>query len=190
MRDGFFVEFGAQDGVSFSNTLLLEREFGWRGILAEANPRFRDHIGANRTAQTCGKCIYSETGRSIEFWDIPAYPGLSTSAEHASGDQYASQRGEAPNRVVVETISLNDLLTNFEAPPTIDYMSVDTEGSELEILAAFDFSKWQVRFMGIEYNTPEREIQLDAFMESLGYQRAFRQLSPVDGLYRRLPTPD
>jgi len=56
----------------------------------------------------------------------------------------------------VETVSLNDLLLSQAAPPRIDYISIDTEGSELAILEAFDFARWDVRLFTIEHNLTMR----------------------------------
>jgi hypothetical protein len=63
-RDGYFVEFGATDGISISNTLLLQEKYGWQGILAEPNPYWHEALEKNRSHQHISKeCVYSETGK-------------------------------------------------------------------------------------------------------------------------------
>ena len=83
------------------------------------------------------------------------------------------------------TISLNDLLLEANAPVDIDYMSVDTEGSEFEILQALDFERWNIALFSIEHNrTPMRERILD-LMSRHGYRRKWPELSQLDDWYVR-----
>ena len=84
----------------------------------------------------------------------------------------------------VETISLNDLLDSHGAPQTIDYLSVDTEGSEFEILEAFDFRKRRIRFVTVEHagETAKRE-HIRALMEKNGYVHWHPELSRWDDWY-------
>ena len=85
--------------------------------------------------------------------------------------------------VPVQTISLNDLLDEFDAPDEIDYMSVDTEGSELEILSAFDFSKRQVKLFTIEHNFTPLRAEIYNLMTSKGYVRRFPEYTRFDDWY-------
>ena len=64
-------------------------------------------------------------------------------------------------------------------------MSIDTEGSELEILSAFDFGRWSVRLFSIEHNHTDREREIDALMARHGYRRVFAEFSQWDAWYRR-----
>ena len=84
----------------------------------------------------------------------------------------------------VTTIALNDLLEAHAAPRVIDYMSVDTEGSEYRILKAFDFSKYDVRMMTVEHNfcEPDRE-NIRVLLAVNGFTRVFTELSKWDDWY-------
>ena len=83
----------------------------------------------------------------------------------------------------METISLNDLLIQAQAPRTIDYLSADTEGSELEILAAFDFDRWDVRAISVEHNCTDNQEKLYALLTARGFRRQFPELSWFDDWY-------
>jgi len=174
-RGGFFVEFGATDGVLLSNTWLLEKEFGWRGICAEPNPKFFERLGKNRNCTVSDACIGSETGKEIEFIFADAYGGI---ADHAGADLHAGKRaayGEIGVRAKFITISLHDFLKRHDAPRQIDYLSIDTEGSEWEILRSFPFSEWQIDLLTVEHNfTPQRE-QIRALLSGLGYRFVERE---------------
>jgi Methyltransferase FkbM domain len=91
----------------------------------------------------------------------------------------------AGNRYTVHTVSLNDLLEQHGAPGKIDYLSVDTEGSELRILSAFDFEKYSVDVINVEHNfTVDREA-IHALLVSKGFVRKFEMLSLFDDWYVR-----
>jgi hypothetical protein len=66
-RKGYFVEFGATDGKHFSNTWILEKKYGWDGILAEPDPRFHKNLASNRATNIEFSCVYTRTGDTINF---------------------------------------------------------------------------------------------------------------------------
>jgi FkbM family methyltransferase len=181
---GFFVEFGAADGLSGSNTLLLEREFGWRGILAEPNPAWHAGLKRNRTAQVDFRCVFKTTGDHVKF-AATRHAALATIADFAISDGHTPSRAEH-EITDVETISLNDLLDCHEAPRTIDYISIDTEGSELAILERFDFTRRDVKLFSIEHNLTKQEQAIDRLMSQQGYERRFASYSTIDGWCRKI----
>src|SRR5262249_3242440 len=86
-------------------------------------------------------------------------------------------------RYDVVSVSLMDLLAEYNAPRRIDYMSVDTEGSELEILKSFDFSRYDVRVMTVEHNRTEKRQLLHDLLTANGFVRKLEQFSGVDDWY-------
>lgn len=180
-RDGFFVEFGATNGVTNSNTWLLERSFGWTGILAEPNPIWHDALERNRHCEIDKRCVFVRSGEVLSFATTPD-PELGGIAATALYDHFAPIREASPT-CNVETISLNDLLEQYRAPAIIDYMSIDTEGSELAILEAFDFARWRVRLLSVEHSNSPQEPKIDALLASHGYRRKFPEFSQWDGWY-------
>jgi len=179
-RGGYFVEFGATNGVDLSNSWLLEKIFGWTGILAEPATIWHDDLKQNRTAIIDTRCVWSQSGVTLDFTmaDAPEFSTLSTfRAKSTKQDVGAST-------YAVETISLLDLLQTNGAPAYIDYLSVDTEGSEFDILKDFDFSKFQFGVITIEhnYNKTNRD-RLYALLTSKGYIRKYQSLSRWDDWY-------
>ena len=77
----------------------------------------------------------------------------------------------------VKTISLLDLLDTYQAPKTIDYLSIDTEGSEYEILKAFDFDKYKFRVITCEHNFTSMREKIYDLLISKGYQRKLTNIS-------------
>lgn len=179
-RGGYFVEFGATDGKLLSNSWLLDRHFGWQGILAEPGRAWREAlIAEKRNAHLEFACVWSETGAKLTFTET-ANAEFSTLSEFAERDQHDRTESQTYE---VETISLLDLLGKFDAPDTIDYLSLDTEGSEIAILEAFDFSRYRFRCISCEHNfTPDRE-KIHALLSRHGYRRVLEKFSQFDDWY-------
>jgi FkbM family methyltransferase len=187
-RDGFFVEFGATDGVRYSNSLYLERELGWTGILAEPGRGWYPALRRNRTGAIDDRCVWTETGRTLIF-NQPEIAEHATIEQFSGSDMHAATR-VAGRRYEVETVSLDDLLAHWKAPRRIDYLSVDTEGSEFDILSAFDFDAHDVRLITVEHNHSPQRRPIFELLNSKGYRRKFENLSHVDDWYVRLsPAP-
>ena len=84
----------------------------------------------------------------------------------------------------VETVSLGDLLREHSAPETIDYLSIDTEGSELEILEAFDFQDYRFLAITVEHNhVQENRERIKNLLESKGYVNVLGNFSRWDDWY-------
>ena len=180
-RNGFFVEFGAANGVRSSNTYLLEKQFDWTGILSEPARVFHDHLRQNRTAHIDTRCVWKESGATIEFLESDE-PELSTIENFVDADMHAVAR-KGGKTYLVESVSLTDLLDQYDAPMEIDYLSIDTEGTELEILSGFDFSKYSFKVVTCEHNYSPRRDQLVELFTRNGYERKFQTISRFDDWY-------
>lgn len=179
---GFFVEFGAADGVLTSNTWALESNFAWTGILAEPARTWHQSLKTNRRCEIDTRCVWNRSGEQLEFNET-ATPLLSTIATFSEADGHAERRKDG-TRYVVETVSLNDLLAQHGAPKTIDYMSVDTEGSECDILESLDFARYEIGVLTVEHNFHwGNRNRLHAFLTSKGYVRRFEALLLQDDWY-------
>jgi FkbM family methyltransferase len=181
--DGYFVEVGACDGVGHSNTYMLE-QMGWTGILAEPNPAMEQRIITRRKAPLCTQPVGKVSGVEVDMLFVPNHPELSTMEQFAGGDHHAPRRADHA-KVTQTTISLNDLLARYEAPKQIDFISIDTEGSEPDILAGFVFGRYDVRAFAIEHNFTRAEKEIDRMMRLSGYERVHRLWSRWDAWYRK-----
>jgi FkbM family methyltransferase len=177
-RGGFFVEFGAADGKIVSNTYLLERSYGWRGILAEPARIWHDDLLKNRRCAVDTRCVWTTTGDSMSFSESRS-PEYSTIATFKETDYHAHARADS-TEYAVETVSLNDLLAHHKAPAEIDYMSIDTEGSELSILSAFDFSRHTIRLITVEHNHSLQRAAINDLLRAHGFRQIFPDLSDFD----------
>ena len=170
-KNGFFVEFGATDGVLLSNSWLLEKHFNWSGICAEPNPKLFERLTQNRSCTLSSACIYGKSGVKMRFVLADAYGGLE---DHGRGDMHVDKRdafADVGDVIDVTTISLMDLLDQQGAPTVIDYLSIDTEGSEQAILEGIDWRRYQFRCITVEHNFTEQRQGIHKMLEAQGYQR-------------------
>ena len=180
-EDGYFVEFGATNGFDISNTYILEKQFGWRGVLVEPAKMWQENLIKNRDCNIEFDCVWHTSGELLDF-DMVKEGELSTLSIFSNSDEHAKARQEKIT-YVVNTISLIDLLKKYNAPKEIDYLSVDTEGSELDILSAFDFNEYRFNCITIEHNFTENREKLKFLLEQNGYKRIFEHLSKWDDWY-------
>lgn len=177
--DGFFVEVGAGDGVHVSNTYFFEKEFGWHGLLVEPNPAFHASIRKHRTAHLETRAAFSSAADAAPFL---AHGELS----HLGGSNRPDGHVHAGQEIDVSTATLTRIFDDNDAPETINYMSIDTEGSELEILMGLDFDRYKIDFLTIEHNfVDEKRKRIREYMTSAGYAFSSSAASLWDDWYIR-----
>lgn len=184
---GFFVDIGAADGITGSNTFILEKFYKWHGICVDPNPVFMQSLFNCRDSFVSTLCVYSETGKILPFkfctdenqffgWNFRS--GLK---QHLS--DINTEVDKSFSTLNVLTISLNDLLELYNAPTNIDYISLDTEGSEYEILKAFNFEKYSVKCFTVEHAFTDNRDKIYNLMISKGYIRVKEEYSGQEDWY-------
>jgi FkbM family methyltransferase len=170
-KNGYFVEFGAADGVLNSNTYALEKFFDWTGICIEANPILYKKLKKNRKCNIDFECI-SDT--STGYSEIIVADEYSSIKDVMMNDSHAGKRIsylESNKSVRIKNISLNDVLIKYNSPKEIDYMSIDVEGAEYLVLKNFPFADWKIKLLTIEHNFAESRDDITNLMKSYGYSR-------------------
>jgi FkbM family methyltransferase len=169
-QHGFFIEIGASDGITLSNTYLLETKYKWRGICCEPIPNNFNKLVHNRPNSICyDKAVYNNSGLTVNFDIANNYDLLSGISENIDS-RHKSNVDSNKTTIQVQTISLLDVLQNANAPSFIEYMSLDTEGSEFEILKNFDFEKYTFGLIDVEHNYVEpRRTKMRNLLLSKGY---------------------
>ena len=180
-RNGFFVEFGATNGVDFSNSHILEKHFNWNGILAEPAQKWHQDLNRNRSANIDYHCVWKDSGEVLMFNETEIGE-ISTIDYYTHFDQFSKERQNG-KRYEVTTTSLIDLLDKYNAPKIIDYLSIDTEGSEFEILNNFDFESHKFRVITCEHNFTNSREKIYKLLQSKGYERRYKDFSLFDDWY-------
>lgn len=179
--DGFFVEFGACDGVEISNSWVLEQRFGWRGILAEPGRSWHEDLATNRIAKIDQRCVWGRSGDRLTFNET-SFPDRSQVSKF-----YVPAAGEITATYEVETVSLADLLVDHDAPAHIDFLSMDVEGAESDVLSAFPFDRYTFGFICIEQHGEAQARAVRSIMKAVGYDQIHERISGYDGWY--VPQP-
>jgi hypothetical protein len=178
-KSGYFVEFGATDGVSLSNTFLLENDFEWTGILAEPAKSWHVELELNRKCKIDFRCVSDQSNTVLKF--IESESGeLSTIKGFEGLDENIRTLAREYD---VKTISLLDLLRFHNSPQVIDYLSVDTEGSEYLILEKFDFAQFKFRIITCEHNFTENREKIFNLLTKNGYKRIWTEFTQFDDWY-------
>lgn len=148
---------------------MLEREFAWQGICAEPNPDFFNKLKKNRSCIVSNECIGAKTGEKIKFIFAQEFGGMQ---KHMGDDMHKEKRQaylEQGKEAELESISLHDFLIKHRAPKEIDYVSIDTEGSEFEILESFPLDQWEIRCFTVEHNFTNMRENIQELLTKNGY---------------------
>jgi len=176
-----FVEFGAADGKELSNTYFLEKSLGWNGLLAEPSKSWHSHLRVNRCCQIDYRCVWSESGIQLEFQETPDLM-LSTVRSFVENDIHASSRSTGTT-YQVESVSLMNLLSESNMPKEIQFLSIDTEGSEFEILNNFDFKLYSFGAIVVEHNFTPLRSAIYQILTSNGYIPFLEKMTQWDDWY-------
>ena len=169
-RNGIFVDIGAYDGEKFSNSLFFERYMGWRGLCVEPLPSAFAELVAKRQAICRQVCIGDFEGEA-DFTEVDA--GIDEKMLSGLTQQFDSRHVDRLTRVSTNTVHrkvavkrLSSLLTEHDLLH-VDYCSIDTEGSELNIIADLDLKKFAISVLTIENNYDD--VRLPQLMAAKGY---------------------
>lgn len=170
----FFVEIGANDGLHLSNTYALEASFGWHGLVSEANKELIPKLQKNR-----GSCL-------IDSRAVTKYSGQELVFTETKNSVYSALKGTSIHleqqhnsvETIVMSVSLTDLLIEKKAPSYIDFLSIDTEGNEYDILSGLNFNKFSFSFITVEASRDSEEIS--NLLESKGYIQILKHISLWD----------
>jgi len=184
MQNGVFVDIGAHDGITFSNSYLLEKYYNWSGLLIEPQRKYQRSLNVNRSSTIIPTCAFNETGvfSFVEISESMKTSNVSGGADMLSGllasysDDWHNwtkkiKKGFETNVKVIEVACFNiqSLLDEYSVAD-IDYMSVDTEGSEMAIIKAIDFGRISMRVVHIECVYYDNRVEAYNFFSRLGYK--------------------
>ena len=187
-RSGFFVEAGANDGVSQSNTFFFEKHRGWKGLLVEPVPYLATQCRVNRPhcrIVNAALVPFNFRKNEIEMWTCGLMSfvdgAFKTEAEantHLANSQAVAQ--PQPVKCVVPALPLSEILDEYGISK-VDLLSLDVEGFEAQALEGIDFDKHSIQNILVEARYRD-----DVERVLRPFYRLVAELSPRDMLYRRI----
>ena len=173
---GFFVEVGANDGVHGSNTHLLEQR-GWKGILVEPSPTLAQACRAARPASVVvNKAIVGDSEiASVEFYEYSRgttgarFDGMSCVGKRSPYEEAALAAGSQVTRSTVPAVRLDDALKENNVVGPIDFLSIDVEGLELEVLRGLSLEVYRPRLILVEDNSFGGDSRVTDHLRRHGY---------------------
>jgi len=172
-NNGFYVEVGANDGRSFSNTFVLEKTKNWSGILIEPimHKHFESRLyrDARRNSFIYGACVdfdYPDSNVKMYFSNLMTTSEKGNSKDWAEAGSIFLNAGETVLPFWAPAILLNNVLSDADIG-IVDFLSIDVEGAELSVLNGIDFNKIQIDLILIE--TPKDSESVE-FLKNKNYE--------------------
>ena len=167
-KDLYFVDISGYYANWFTNTALLEFNYNWKGISSQLFPIIFEKNKKFRNIDSYNYYVFSKSGLHLNF---NKYHLLSHRYSRMEQKEYLEKnKDNTDNLIIVETITLLDFLDKYNAPKIIHYCSLDNEGSELELLKSFDFSKYKFLYITVEHNNTEpKKTEIKNLLLDNGY---------------------
>ena len=169
-RNGVFIEFGAYDGVIFSNTYLLEKQFGWTGILIDPIPSHFESMKLNRNCKLIHGAITAEKQDSILIEELPA-SDLSMSVKKRKIFKKVHE---------VKAFTLSEAIDQNLLSSEIDFLSIDIEGKDIDILRSLDLKRYKTKAVCVEHNFRAGSDEIINYMDKNGYDLVYSEFSKND----------
>jgi FkbM family methyltransferase len=170
-KNGFYIDIGANDGITVSNTYALE-QMGWNGVCIEPQPDIFNKLRRFRKCDCYNVALSSVSGENIEFIKSKDANALSGFDEGLTDEHKKAIFGGAFERIKVTTKTFDNIMKNYAGMKTIDFISLDVEGYELPILQSINFSEYSFQFITVEENGHGNEI--NALLSKNGYKFLMR----------------
>ncbi|PXF40377.1 Protein Star [Gracilariopsis chorda] len=160
-RRGVYLDVASNDAIKISNTYFMDRCLGWRGLCVEANPKYYERIFRERSCQLVPTCASATDGEVVQFKLRGEIGGV-------VGDTYKYGNNSKGTLTEARCMSVQTMLDRSKTTH-VDYMSLDVEGHEVEVLKGIDWERARIDVISVEAN--ENFERLSAFLAEKGYVR-------------------
>jgi FkbM family methyltransferase len=170
-RDGYYVEVGAYDGVKMSNSYFFEQQ-GWRGMLVEADPELAEQCRAARPHAEVVNCavVSPDAPPTITFQVSDEHRSLSSlTFDQARRDTLAKLTGSVKLREITVPGRTLDAILDEHRVERIDFLTIDVEGHEWDVLRGFTIARWRPEIVILERNAQFPDLRIVRYMFGQGY---------------------
>ena len=180
-HEGLFVDIGANDGVTFSNSYLLEKSFGWKGLLIEAQQKHFRALYTTRDAVIIPYCVFNQSAimnfvqvfeelvNTEKSFDYDMLSGLTETRDNLRvSNEMKNHVKYRWKNIEMPCIHIQHVLDDHEMK-YIDYLSIDTEGADMAILRAINFERVDIAIIHGEFRYYDERAEVYNFLSKLGY---------------------
>jgi FkbM family methyltransferase len=197
-KNGFFVDVGAHNGITFSNTYCLEKYLDWNGLCIEVNDDIFETLQNNRDCLCVNECVYEVSGIELELEiplanEIPEGNDMLTRIKCINTHNFDTWHNQFIKTKNIKKITktLTDIFEKYNVPQVIDYLSIDIEGAELIALKGLDFNKYIISFLTLEWQGGESKKpylnSIKSFLNSKGYH--LHRINQFDAEFHFVKSP-
>lgn len=183
-RGGVFLDVGAYDGVEYSNTCYFERALGWRGLCIEPHPKAYAALRRNRSCICVNGAVSAHGGRQrfmAVYGKGEMVSGLlEMHGKMDSAKSYIASTDSSTEEIEVACYTVDTVVRAYHID-RVDYVSIDTEGGEYDILTSIDLDRLDVEVISIENNYPDARIEW--YLHHCGY--GLKAVLGTDEIYQR-----
>lgn len=167
-RNLFFIDIGAYNGLHGSNTFLFEKYLDWSGICIEPNTNSFNELSVNRNCKSYNICIGNENTFK-EFWEVEgeaaALSGL-VETLHTKHKKRIDSQNITKKQIEVRTLAS---ILEENKISNINYLSIDVECAEMQVLEGIDFTKCDIEIISVEDNGYSDNTNIVNHLTSNGY---------------------
>ncbi|POY41210.1 hypothetical protein C3L50_01430 [Flavobacterium alvei] len=162
-ENGYFIDIGAHNGQTFSNSLFFELYKNWKGICIEPNPNVFKKLDSFRKSINLNVCI-GESDKVVKFTQIEGYAEMLSGISEKYDKRHIERierdlesKGGKRTEIDVKMMKLDSIeeLKNRQ----VDFVSIDTEGNEFDILSSINFNKIDIKALVVENNYGDSRIK-------------------------------
>jgi FkbM family methyltransferase len=174
-KNGIFVDVGAHDGIKINNTLYFEKNRNWTGVNIEPNEEVYKNLIQNRPLCININCAISNENGSAEFILNSGYTEMLSGLKHHYDERHHerltyenSLTGSTTKIITVPTKKLQTIFDENNIS-SVNYLSIDVEGGEFEVIKSIDFNKMFIDVIGFENNYEDKSRPIVSYLEAHNY---------------------
>ncbi len=180
-EEGVFVDVGANDGVTLSNSYFFETKRRWTGLCVEPIPDVFRKLREARPKSFCENVCISNTEGVLDFAKVEGVDALSGIAEKMDKRhrrRIVKEKGRV-EMLRLPSLRLQTLLEKYGID-RVDFLSIDTEGAEFDVVRSIDFEKTSVGVLCVENNSGRKDVRRHLERNGFAY---YLTLGDLDDLY-------
>lgn len=165
-RRGVYLDIAANDPVYISNTWFFDRCLNWSGVCVEANPRYVSELRARRECDIVPTCVGDRDGERVKFIMALGLGGIKETNKNDKALLYSKNINQGSMTMTCSTMKTELQKRNVSK---IDYLSLDVEGHELNVLKGIDWNAVNISVITIEIESKDMETKISRFLLNKGY---------------------